>query len=124
MNYIVDPWWVYWFFALPRLGTAAVVIMPLSIVVAIIFVITYFCTLEDARYKHINTMSVKWLKASCIVVAVSVFMSIAVPDKDTMLYIQVSKFATVENVDTTVDAAKDFVDYISDTIIKIQNADE
>ena len=124
MNYIINPWWFYWFSMFENLGIMSIVMTVFGIVTTLIFVITYFCTFDSEYNKEINAMARKWMKGAGIFAAIMLLLSVAIPSQETMIYMQIAKVATEENLDAAVDTAKSVADYIADTIVEINQSNK
>lgn len=113
MNYIIDPMWFYWINVVNWIKGVVLAIAILTLVVAFVHMII-MC--DDMDWSDDEANSKKW----CIVyvaIAIGFFLvSAFVPSKQTLIEMQVAKFATYENVEWTVETIKQAVDYIVEAV--------
>lgn len=116
MNYIIDPMWFYWVGVVDDLrGVLSVAAITLG-VVALVLLVWAFCEKvfdgEDDIAKTITK------KAFTLMVMAAVFglLMVAVPSKQTLIEMQVARFATYENAEWTVETIKQAVDYIVEAV--------
>lgn len=113
MNYIIKPSWFYWLNVLEGIRVACI---TFAIIAGVATVILLFaredCFKDDEEYKTIT----KWLKACPVLLVISVLVIIFVPSKQTLIEMQIAKYATYENAQWTVDSIKSAVDYVIEAI--------
>lgn len=117
MNYIINPSWFYWLNVVDGLK---VVLLAITIVGGIVGVCAALCGIDD----WISDKEVKKLrkisKISIIIFLVCIIAFIFIPSKQTLIEMQVAKFATYENAEWTVDTIKSAVDYIVEAVESIK----
>lgn len=126
MNYIINPMWFYWINVADGLHTmfcVAFVILGLAeIVLATIAVCSYSMGKDygpgDKDLQTAKAM-IKPIIACGIVLAVAVAGAVFMPSKNTLIEMQVARYATYENAEWTVETVKSAVDYIVDAIAKV-----
>ena len=135
-NYIIDPAVFYWINVLSIIQTVCAVIGGACLLGFICFLIWYVFTVggvdkpeksdyeiyakelyerDMKRYKeHLQDLYriKKYMMTTLIVGGVLVLISIFVPGKQTSVEMIVAKTATFDNVDWTVQQAKEIIDYI------------
>ena len=124
--YIINPSWFYllhvidWLRFLLGLTCALAVI---ALIIAAIFRLAHFCETMGDEYddeikmrKFIN----KCLKISAIATFVTMIALIFLPSKQTLIEMQIARYATYENAEWTVEAVKSAVDYIVEAVNSIK----
>lgn len=123
MDYIINPSWFYWINTINVLHAASGVIATVSGIIFAVFTLLSIGALNDADWDKedddYKTMA-KIAKLFGIFFAATLLALIFLPSRDTLIEIQVAKFATVDNAKLTVDAVKDFVDYIVNAISSLK----
>lgn len=116
MNYIIDPMWFYWVGIVDDLKG----VLSVATATLIVATVALFAWGLCEKYVEDNGCSAKAIikKAYALMVIVAVFglLAIAVPSKQTLIEMQVARFATYENAEWTVDTIKQAVDYIIEAI--------
>ena len=112
MNYIIDPSWFYWVQVLECFRIILLAFGSVAAAAAIFgagFVIFNF---EYGPSDGDYIMGKKMLKIFAPAAIVMLVAVILVPSKETMIEMQIANLATNENVNVTVKAIKNAVDYI------------
>ena len=126
MNYIINPMWFYWLGVVDELrgffAMAAILVGIAEIVMGILALVNY----EFGKGFGPDNDDMKTAKALIkpiiicgVVLIVSLIGIVFVPTKNTLIEMQVARYATYENVEWTVDAVKSAVDYIVNAIAKV-----
>ena len=117
MNYIINPAVFYFLHMVNGLRLAVGVALCLSITVSIVWFIMWVTTVdcsgmddEDAKMKF------KMIKKSLVFVAVFTIALIVIPSKNTLIEIQIAKYATYDNANWTLETIKSAADYIVEAI--------
>lgn len=111
-GYIIDPVWFYWVNVATGIKIVAIVSAYVSLIACIPLAITVYGE-EDDDY-------LKLLRVTMVVAVLSILGAIFVPTKETLIEMQIAKYATWENAEWTVDAVKDAVDYIVNAISSLK----
>lgn len=108
---VISPWLFYVIDLLGKLREMAIIVF--WIIVVTIFITGFFALLEGEYWedKIIQKLK-KALKLSVISIVISSVMYVAIPSKDVMYKMLVSKYVTYENIDKATNTIKDGVDYI------------
>ena len=108
---VISPWLFYVIDLLSKLRDMAIIVF--WIIVVTIFITGFFALLEGEYWedKIIQKLK-KALKLSVIPIVISSVMYVAIPSKDVMYKMLVSKYVTYENIDKATNTIKDGVDYI------------
>lgn len=108
---VISPWLFYVIDLLGKLREMAIIVF--WIIVVTIFITGFFALLEGEYWedKIIQKLK-KALKLSVIPIIISSVMYVAIPSKDVMYKMLVSKYVTYENIDKATNTIKDGVDYI------------
>ena len=108
---VISPWLFYVIDLLDKLREVAIIVFWIIVVTILI---TGFVALLEGEYwedKIIQKLK-KALKLSVIPIVISSVMYVAIPSKDMMYKMLVSKYVTYENIDKATNTIKDGVDYI------------
>lgn len=108
---VISPWLFYIIDLLDKLREVAIIVF--WIIVVTIFITGFIALLEGEYWedKIIQKLK-KALKLSVIPIVISSVMYVAIPSKDMMYKMLVSKYVTYENIDKATNTIKDGVDYI------------
>lgn len=116
MTYIINPMWFYWINVTHVIRIIAIFIVVFG---GMALVIGFILKLGNEEYgeKDADYRAGKYLvKISFVPTIVSLLLCIFLPNKETLIEMQVAKLATVENAQWTLDAIKSAVDYIIQAI--------
>lgn len=108
---VISPWLFYIIDLLDKLREVAIIVFWIIVVTILI---TGFIALLEGEYwedKIIQKLK-KALKLSVIPIVISSVMYVAIPSKDVMYKMLVSKYVTYENIDKATNTIKDGVNYI------------
>lgn len=108
---VISPWLFYVIDLLDKLREVAIIVFWIIVVTILI---TGFVALLEGEYwedKIIQKLK-NALKLSVIPIVISSVMYVAIPSKDMMYKMLVSKYVTYENIDKATNTIKDGVDYI------------
>lgn len=128
MNYIINPSWFYWLNVLDALKVTtfvSIILCTAGVVILTIFAIVYYT--DGYRYRENDPDWKMYLKLKSIILkillpALIVFLlvGIFIPGKQTLIEMQVARFATYENAEWTLDTVKAAVDYIIESIKSVR----
>lgn len=123
MNYIINPSWFYWISVVNGIKTVLIVFSVISALVCLSLAIGYIVHKEAGtgfgEGDSDNIMAKKLVKPIRISFALTVVMAIIavfIPSRNTLIEMQIARYATYENAERTVDAIKNAVDYIVNAI--------
>ena len=115
-GYIINPTWFYWVDIIDAVNCfaiiSAIILLLGAGLVGFMFMDDVFAD-ERERYGKIIPKVV-------IVGVIFLLAAIFIPSKETLIEMQVAKYATWENAEWTTDAIKDTIDYIVDAIGSIK----
>lgn len=115
MSPIINPWWFYLFDMVEKLGTTSSVIAAiLGIGGVIYFIIWGICEGNE----------IKFSKILIVIFAISSFLAVFTPSKETCYQMAAASLVTPDNLTTAGNAATDIIDYIVDSIDEILDDDE
>ena len=119
MNYIIDPSVFYWINVLSGLRVLFGVIGGILIAGGLGFIIGYIYNKyqelyynECDRYKQYLKICVKGALTCTIIGTIMLIVCVLLPNKETSIQMLVSKTATFENVDWSVEQIKEIINYI------------
>lgn len=108
---VIGPWLFYIIDLLDKLREVAIIVFWITVVT--ILITGFFVLLEGEYWEdEIIQKLKKALKLSVIPIVISSVMYVAIPSKDVMYKMLVSKYVTYENIDKATNTIKDGVDYI------------
>ena len=127
MNYIINPMWFYWISVVDGIKGALICSLILSMVISFTFFTIIMVDYRDEAYNPeawcVSESTIteykmfrKYLIISVIVLAVSAIGLIFIPSKNTLIEMQIAKYATYENAEISVESIKSAVDYIVNAI--------
>ena len=108
-GYIIDPAWFYWIAIADAIRTTMFIIAAILLVFG--GVVGIFVTIGN-DVSDVIDVDVKAVLKMIIAGAVCFVIAVLIPSKETLIAMQVAKYATWENANWTVDAVKEAVDYI------------
>ena len=121
MNYIINPAWFYWLSVCHGMKTVVLVAAILMLFPCVGFFVEACANAEcsgwddeDAQ-RSLKTCK-KWFIRSLVLFVVFAF----IPSKNTLIEMQVARFATYDNAAWTLDAVKSAVDYIVEAIKELK----
>lgn len=115
MNYIINPMWFYWLGVVETLKEIAVISFAISgigSILAGVARIVYSGEYDDEE----AAIAMRFLKITIPIMIVSMLTLSFVPSKNTLIEMQIARYATQENAELTIDAIKSAVDYIVQAI--------
>lgn len=121
MDYIINPMWFYWLQIIDSLRTVCVLFAVFSsIACTIIWCIACYelsySNPEDEDYRRYKRIAV-------ILTPVTVFFILCIiflPSKNTMIEMQIARYATRQNVEFGIDAIKSATDYVIQAIQQLK----
>ena len=115
-GYIISPAWFYWVDVVDAVNCFAIV---LAIILLLGAGFVGFMFMDDVFYDERERYG-KIIPKAAIVGVIFLLAAILIPSKETLIEMQIAKYATWENAEWTVGALKDAVDYIVDAINSIK----
>ena len=126
MSYIINPMWFYWISVVDGIKGACIALLIFSVVAVAILAIIIEMDFKSRYELHYIEMSdediltyerlSKMLKICIAILFVSGLGLIFIPSKDTLIEMQIAKYATYENAELSVESIKSAVDYIVNAI--------
>lgn len=116
MNYIINPMWFYWISVADTVCTISVILLAFSSVATAVGILMYFCTAEWGEDDPDYRTAKRLLKIALPICIVAALLVVFLPGKNTLIEMQVARYATVENAEMSLDALKSAVDYIINAI--------
>ena len=115
MTPIISPWWFYLFDMVEKLGvTSTVIAVLLGIGGVIYFIIWGICEGNE----------IKFSKILIVIFAISSFLAVFTPSKETCYQMAAASLVTPDNLTTAGNTATDIIDYIVDSIDEILDDEE
>ena len=117
MNYIINPIWFYWLQIVVGVRTILWVIFAISVWLIIICFVGYAINVDCSGFDDKDSKRyLKWIEKAVFIAVISAIIVIMVPSKDTLIEMQIAKYATIENANWTLETIKSAVDYIIEAI--------
>ena len=115
MNYIIDPMWFYWINVVDTLRIVVSVAIFLSVAAAFVSAVVAFVN-SDWKDDDEYQFSVKAFKRAIVLLVILCVVLVFLPSKNTLIEMQIARYATQENAELTIDAIKSAVDHIVQAI--------
>lgn len=115
MNYIINPMWFYWINVVDTLRlvvSIAIFISAAAALVAAIIAVVNSDWKDDGEYK----LAVKVFKRLIVLFVILCVVLVFLPSKNTLIEMQIARYATQENAELTIDAIRSAVDYVVQAI--------
>ena len=116
MNYYINPSWFYWLKVVSGIQDACIIISILFGILMVCLGVVYVIEITSAYDEEDFSVLLRFLKVSIVVFVVALLGSILTPNRETLIEMQIARYATRENVNTTVESIKSVVDYIVESI--------
>lgn len=117
MTYIINPMWLYWMQLASGMKVVAWVFLGVSCIAFLVLFIMLITNLDFCDYEDDDVKwCIKWMKRCAVLCIVLAVITAAIPSKDTLIEMQIAKYATVENANWTIETIKSAVDYIVEAI--------
>lgn len=120
MNYIINPMWFYWVNVADTLVVILAVLFVFAMVSCVITGIFTITTLMYGADDEDHKAAKRIFKRCFIAAAVSAVAVILIPTKNTLIEMQIARYATYENVEITIDTIKSAADYIVDAMKSVK----
>lgn len=121
MNYIINPTWFYWLQLSNGAKVVCCIFLIASIVLFIVMLAVYLTNVDccgfDDEYTKRYYKYVKKCFIACVAFAIAI---VVIPSKNTLIEIQIAKYATYDNANWTLETIKSAVDYIVEAIKSIK----
>lgn len=115
-GYIINPAWFYWV----NVVNHTKAIMFIFAAVLLLSAIGAYLVFMDALFAEERERYEKVIPKMAIAGIVCVIIAIFIPTKETLIEMQIAKYATWENTEWTVGVIKEAVDYIVNAIGSIK----
>lgn len=112
MNYIIDPMWFYWLSVVEGIKIIAIIVAVLCGGGLFGGSIVWISNIEYGGDDKDVKIAKKIIKKCLIVGSIAALCLIFIPGKETLIEMQVARFATYENAEWTIETIKSAVDYI------------
>ena len=120
-NYIIDPSWFYW---IGIVHAAKIVFIALAVIVGAILLYNGVNMLENHELYGKDDSDFKKYKRYTIISGAAFIVAllgvIFIPSKNTLIMMQIAKYATYENAEWTVETIRSAVDYIVKAVNSIK----
>ncbi|MBO7734674.1 MAG: hypothetical protein J6S67_19090 [Methanobrevibacter sp.] len=117
MDYIITPAWFYWVRVAQTVNLTVSILAGLLGLACLGLAAIRMAMVGEYDEEEPEVKTVKrLLKIVFPLTILFVILAIFVPSKETLIEMQVAKFATFDNARLTIDAVKNAVDYIISTI--------
>lgn len=117
MESIINPAWFYW---IDVINTFRIFLCGVSIFFGIAWFILLCafiaCSLDGTYNKNKTDSYIKFFIVSFIVLVTAIIISIFIPSKETMEKMIIANYITKNNLEKTVDAVKQAIDYITEAL--------
>lgn len=121
--YYINPIWFYLIGVVDDLKGIEIVVCMLSAFVGLISIFPIAMNYDVLDFKHLddgNKMLLKVFKACVITIAITGILAVFTPSSETCEKMLISSVVTHENVESTKEDAKEFVDYLFEKIEELE----
>lgn len=121
--YYINPIWFYLIGVVDDLKGIEIVVCMLSAFVGLISIFPIAMNYDVLDFKHLddgNKMLLKVFKACVITIAITSILAVFTPSSETCEKMLISSVVTHENVESTKEDAKEFVDYLFEKIEELE----
>lgn len=123
MNYIINPSWFYWISIADGIRTVLIVFSVISACACFALAIGHIIHKEvgagfgeDDSDNIMAKKLIKPIKVTLALTVVTAIIAVFIPSRNTLIEMQIARYATYENAELTLDAIKSAVDYIVNAI--------
>lgn len=124
MTYYINPMWFYWINVVKGIKDIVFYIMLLIIIATASCVVIYLINIASINdypdcsdgERETNKKILKAFKLLIPLIVIFALFLVFIPSKNTLIEMQIAKYATVENAESSVEAVKNAVDYIISAI--------
>lgn len=120
MDYIINPAWFYWLSVSDGLKTFSIAFAILSFVILIVLIVYYFVEIDSGTAERYLTIYKRWILLTAVFSIAFMLISVFVPNKQTMIEMQVASIATKTNAEWTIEQLKGITDYIIERIQSVK----
>ena len=117
MSYIINPMWFYWLQVVSgiKIALAGFLVLLCGAVIVLSLVLLVNAA-DDGLDSELVQVIKKVLKKVIFAFLLVSVAAVIVPGRETLIEMQIARYATVENASWTLEAIKSAVDYIVDAI--------
>ena len=116
MNYIINPAWFYWVNVADMLKLVSIMLFAISVVSLITSAVIALANRDFGEEDNDYKTAKRFFKRCVVLIVVFGLLFAFIPDKQTLIEMQIARYATYENAEITIDAIKGAVDYIVDAM--------
>ena len=117
MTYIIHPSWFYFLHLVSGIRALSFVALILLGITTIVFFAFFAVCFADYGMDDEDTQKFfKAFKKLLVALVFVVIVNIVVPSKETLIEMQVARYATVENAEWTLETIRAAVDYVVEAI--------
>ena len=120
MNYIINPAWFYWANVADTLKVVSIVLFIISAVSLVISGIMALVNKDFGEEDNDYKTAKRFFKLCCVVLVAVGLLVVFIPDKKTLIEMQIARYATYENAEITIDTIKGAVDYIVEAMNQLK----
>lgn len=121
MNYAISPLWIYLYELVGSLNEFAFAIALIASLATCVIMICYL--INAIEYKgSLSKQLIVYGKRLLAITIVAALSAALIPSQDTLIYMQIAKFSTADNIETVVESTKNAVNYVVDTIKELKES--
>ena len=117
-GYIINPSWFYWLNVVEGAGIVVTILAMMATILCVLGLPMYYG--EEVYNDEDKKAFWKIAKKLIILCIVLWIVYIFIPSKETLIEMQVAKYATYENAEWSVEAIKQAVDYIINALKELK----
>ena len=111
MEYIVNPSWFYWVKIFDSISSSSI---GVAIIAGIVWIGLLFAKIMEFDPPK------RSIKTSLVVLCVAAILYVFVPDKETMIQMQIARLTTYDNASTVIESIKSAADYVVSVITELK----
>lgn len=121
--YYINPVWFYLIGVVDDLKGVGIVVCVISVFIGLISIFPIAMNYDVLDFKHLddgNKLLIKVFKACAITIVITGILAVFTPSSETCEKMLISSVVTHENVESTKEDAKEFVDYLFEKIEELE----
>ena len=111
MEYIISPSWFYWVKIFDSISSISIVV---AIIAGIVWIGLLFVKILEFDLPK------RSIKTSLVVCCVAAILYVFVPNKETMIQMQIARLTTYDNASTVIESIKSAADYVVSVITELK----
>jgi hypothetical protein len=111
MEYIVNPSWFYWVKVFDSISSSSIRVAAFAGIVWIVFLLAKILEFDPPE---------RYIKTSLVVLCIAAILYFFVPNKETMIQMQIARLATYDNASIVIESIQSAADYVVSVITELK----